>query len=74
NVWEWVEDAYEKSGHEGIPRDGTARAGAAGAVRVSRGGSWGDDDPAFFRAANRNGYSPDLRYVFLGFRVARPLP
>jgi formylglycine-generating enzyme required for sulfatase activity len=74
NVWEWVEDAYGSSGHEGIPRDGTARIGAAGADRVLRGGGWGSDDPAYFRAANRSGDSPGLRYDYLGFRVARPLP
>ncbi|MCK6574823.1 formylglycine-generating enzyme family protein [Myxococcota bacterium] len=74
NVWEWVEDAYEKSGHEGIPRDGTARTGAAGAVRVYRGGSWWDFDPAYFRAALRGWDAPGSRVDNLGFRVARPLP
>ncbi len=74
NVWEWVEDAYERSGHEGIPRDGTARTGAAGADRVNRGGSWGVVDPAYFRAANRSRDTPDDRDDNLGFRVARPLP
>jgi formylglycine-generating enzyme required for sulfatase activity len=74
NVWEWVEDAYEQSGHEGIPRDGTARTGAEGADRVDRGGGWWGGGPAVFRAAVRSGDSPGDRFVSLGFRVARPLP
>jgi len=38
--------------------------------RVIRGGSW-VNDPALVRCANRSYYTPDYRYSYLGFRLAR---
>ena len=38
-----------------------------GWVRVLRGGSW-IDDGRFARAADRNGYAPDIRSGYVGFR------
>jgi len=39
---------------------------------VLRGGSW-VDAPRGLRSASRNGYSGGLRYLDIGFRVARTL-
>lgn len=40
-------------------------------TRVSRGGGWGYTDPSMFRSAYRNGYTPAVRFNFLGFRCAQ---
>ena len=39
---------------------------------VLRGGSW-IDDPRVLRAADRGGSPPDMRYSYVGLRVARSL-
>ena len=72
NVWEWVQDCYADSyrdapldGHQALDRNDCPE-------RVLRGGSW-NDDPRDLRSANRDGFAPDVRYVFIGFRVARML-
>ena len=57
NVWEWCLSEYLQS--DRIQEEGDAR-------RVLRGGSFGDLD---VRAAFRDGYLPNLRYYYLGFRV-----
>ncbi|MDP2142808.1 MAG: formylglycine-generating enzyme family protein [Gallionella sp.] len=71
NVWEWTEDSYHDS-YTGAPRDGSAWRGD-GAKRVLRGGSW-NNSPRNMRSAVRNGYKPELRYSFFGFRIVRKLP
>jgi sulfatase modifying factor 1 len=66
NVWEWCADWR-----------GTYPAGAAtdplgpssGSYRVIRGGCW-NGSAGDLRSAVRAGPPPDLRYTFLGFRVA----
>jgi len=72
NVWEWVQDWYHSS-YDGAPTDGSAWETPAGSNRVIRGGSW-YLSARDVRAANRLGYDPRLRYVRLGFRLARSVP
>lgn len=72
NVWEWTEDSYHNGFVETAPVDGSAWIGE-GEKRVLRGGSW-NNAPRNMRSAGRNGYSPELRFSFFGFRLARKLP
>ena len=73
NVWEWVEDCPHDS-YAGAPSDGSAwTTGSDCSSRIFRGGSWGDP-PKNVRAADRNYWTTDKRYHFIGFRVARTLP
>jgi formylglycine-generating enzyme required for sulfatase activity len=71
NVWEWVQDCWVDS-YKDAPSDGSARATGDCARRVLRGGSWGDY-PRNLRSAYRFRFSPDSRYNYLGFRLARTL-
>src|SRR5260370_6804849 len=68
NVAEWVEDCYVAD-YEEAPKDSNAVSTEDCASRVVRGGSW-YYTPRFLRAANRFDYSPDLRDINVGFRVA----
>ena len=70
NVWEWCQDCYGpyEAGKQADPAGPTT-----GTYRVLRGGSWGSDADAC-RSAFRLYYTPGLRFTFVGFRVARPLP
>lgn len=68
NVWEWCEDVYTES-YDNCPTNGSAYTGS-GSLRVFRGGSWGIYARCC-RSAFRYCYSPDLRDLDLGFRVAR---
>ncbi len=72
NVWEWIEDCYEKS-YDLAPRDGSAWAGGKCESRVTRGGSW-FNFPRSVRAANRYWDATVYRYNAAGFRIARTLP
>lgn len=53
NVWEWCQDTES----------------AQGTDRVFKGASWSDCHPQFLATTRRNSYSPDYKYVNLGFRV-----
>ena len=64
NVWEWCLDSPEPFRPE--PADPVISV--EGGDRVLRGGSW-DDDASLVRAACRYGYSPELRYWIIGFRL-----
>ena len=68
NVWELVRDAYQNS-YAGAPTNGSAFEGAWD--RVIRGGSWGSDNIACFRAAYRGRSDPTLNGDLIGFRIAR---
>lgn len=69
NVWEWtcsVYDAYsEQRETECAGQENKTR-------RVVRGGGW-LSLPEFLRSSNRNWFSPDDAFDFLGFRLARDL-
>ena len=72
NVWEWVEDCYNKT-YDGAPTNGSAWGMGDCSLRVFRGGSWGSR-PSFVRSAIRDRDQPSERVSGLGFRVARTLP
>ncbi len=55
NVWEWTQSLYRRGG----------------SIRVLRSGSWSNVFLEFLRAAYRNDGSPDIRFDYYGFRVAR---
>ena len=70
NVWEWVQDCSEIS-YRGAPSDGSAwEAGIA--HRGLRGGSY-NYIANFLRSASRCGYTPDCRFDYFGFRLAKTL-
>lgn len=71
NVWEWLEDCYEKS-YKNTPTDGSALVYEDCEARSIRGGSWGYDLPSL-RSADRSDDPPDLLYDGIGLRVARDL-
>ena len=71
NVWEWMEDCWNKS-YAGAPADGSARTGGDCGERVLRGGSW-IGTPGNLRSAFRFWSSTGIRFNFIGFRVARTL-
>jgi len=74
NVWEWVQDCYEKDAYAGkAPNDGGPYDKPSCASRVLRGGSW-DYDIRYLRAADRFGFAPDHRSGNIGFRVCRVSP
>jgi formylglycine-generating enzyme required for sulfatase activity len=52
NVWEWVEDCYNKT-YDGAPTDVRTWATGDCSRRVVRGGSW-NGKPASVRSAERN--------------------
>ena len=71
NVREWLEDCWNAS-YNGAPAEGSAWMSGHCSKRVLRGGSW-DINPRNLRSAIRNSYTTGLRYVSIGFRVARTL-
>ena len=66
NVWEWCADAWRS---DDTQRSVAEASEQASALRVIRGGSWGDV-PRLVRAACRDDYEPSLRNGTLGFRCA----
>jgi hypothetical protein len=62
----------DRLGYKGVPNDGRAWTGGNCERRVLRGGSW-SDDPWDLRAASRGRFGATVRYVIIGFRVARDL-
>ncbi len=74
NVWEWVEDCWHEN-YEAAPTNGSAWLEAASGdctSRVLRGGSW-YNYPRRLRSAERFWLTPDVRIIYLGFRLARTL-
>ena len=69
NVWEWVEDDWHDS-YESATRWQAWVDDPRGAVRVVRGGSWGNDARGC-RSAARIIFAPDDRRIVVGFRLAR---
>ncbi|NKB15946.1 MAG: formylglycine-generating enzyme family protein [Sphingomonadales bacterium] len=72
NVWEWVEDCYQKDGYQRTPSDGSPLATGDCSRRVLRGGSW-NSYPRFLRSADRYGDRTGYRVNNYGFRVGRTL-
>jgi formylglycine-generating enzyme required for sulfatase activity len=67
NVWEWCQD-WHGDYRKGAATDPTGAD--TGSVRVLRGGSWRNVDPASCRSASRGGFGPNSRADIFGFRVA----
>ncbi|TAN42490.1 MAG: formylglycine-generating enzyme family protein, partial [Nitrospirae bacterium] len=69
NVWEWVQDIYSNKAYSSHSRNNPIYT-ESGSIRVLRGGSW-SNIAENVRAANRFDNNPDLRNLYLGFRLAR---
>jgi len=69
NVWEWCNDWYGSSYYSTSPSTDPAGP-STGLDRVLRGGGW-DVISRFCRSSNRTYDGPDVRYLSIGFRVAR---
>ena len=69
NAWQWCADWYGAEYYAKSPIDDPAGPDF-GNVHVLRGGSW-CRWPLSSRSATRCRYSPDFRYGYAGFRVAR---
>jgi sulfatase modifying factor 1 len=69
SVWEWCQDWYDSAYYSVSPASNPTGP-AAGAVRVSRGGSWSSFD-TYCRVATRMWLSPATAYSTTGFRVCR---
>ena len=67
NVWEWCEDAWHGD-YKRAPTDGSVWEGGDDALRVARGGSFGDVR-GDLRCALRLGGQPDVRARYAGFRL-----
>ena len=69
NVFEWTWDWYAlyPTSAETNPT-----GPSTGSERIPRGGSWYGGSP-FCRVASRLNYLPEVRYFFLGFRLAKTL-
>lgn len=70
NVWEWVEDWYERD-YYSISPDRNPKGPSTGSYRVIRGGSWADTDERILGLHYRNYTNPDVRTPTIGFRCAR---
>ena len=71
NVWEWIEDCWNRS-YEGAPSDNSAWLTGDCDKRVLRGGSW-PAIPWAVRSALRGWGTVGYQYLDVGFRVARTL-
>ena len=69
NVWEWVQDYYQKDFYRASEHRMNPVCRRKSAERVKRGGSWVDDADDL-RCANRSSSPPSERISTLGFRVA----
>ncbi|MBW4492825.1 MAG: SUMF1/EgtB/PvdO family nonheme iron enzyme [Oscillatoria princeps RMCB-10] len=68
NVWEWCADPWHDN-YAGAPSDGSVwNSGGNKDRRMRRGGSW-VGDPRHCPAANRDGYEPEIRNGYIGFRA-----
>ena len=69
-VWEWCADWWDEDYYRNSPVM-NPRGPQSGLYRVTRGGSWGFSVGTNFRGARRDQSSPLVRYVDVGFRLAR---
>ncbi len=70
NILEWVQDCIGIYGQ--AANDGSAAETANCSRRVLRGGSW-DSNHQDIRSADRYQNPPDMRFITIGFRLARTL-
>jgi len=71
NVWEWAQDCWHYN-YKNAPTDGSAWVEKKCDERVVKGGSF-YCFPTHVRSANRWSRWPELRNMYIGFRVARDL-
>jgi formylglycine-generating enzyme required for sulfatase activity len=71
NVWEWCSDRYGDDYYKAQEASRNPGGPSEGSSRVGRGGSWEDGIESYFRGAIRTGFVPSIRYVLMGFRLAR---
>jgi len=72
NVFEWTQDCWHEN-FTSAPTDGVAwMTGCTGNYRVVRGGSWVISS-GYLRSAYRGQWSPESRFDYVGFRLARDL-
>jgi sulfatase modifying factor 1 len=69
NVWEWVQDWFDEEFYKKSPKN-NPQGPLDGKMRVLKGGSWGNGDPANVRTTYRGHFIPDARSSFSGFRLA----
>ncbi|MGO9379370.1 MAG: formylglycine-generating enzyme family protein [Dissulfurispiraceae bacterium] len=67
NVWQWVEDVYNKAAYTKLPRYNPVYEGI-GIYRVIRGGGW-SNGPLGVRVSHRVPLTPDFGHHALGFRL-----
>ena len=71
NVWEWTASSFMPyDGFTPWPYADYSKIYFDGAHRVLRGGSWATR-PWAMRASFRNWYTPDIRQILAGFRLAK---
>jgi formylglycine-generating enzyme required for sulfatase activity len=68
-VWEWAGDWYDRNYYARSP-ERNPMGPENGGYRGLSGGSWGDDNPGYFRAACRDFDHAGSGDDFIGFRVA----
>lgn len=66
NVREWCQDW---KGDYSSSSQTNPKGPSSGSLRVSRGGSWGND-AGYCRVSFRDSYTPSFRYNYLGLRLA----
>ena len=71
NVWEWTADWYDENYYAYSPQD-NPKGPISGSYRIIRGGSW-NIPMGFSRCSNRREYTPSLRHVNIGFRLAKDI-
>lgn len=69
NVWEWVENWYDKNYYE-ISPDRNPQGPKSGQLKVVRGGSW-SDGPKYLLTYGRFELSPETRNSYTGCRCAK---
>ena len=72
NVWEWVNDWYDKDYYRRSPR-ANPQGPERGTYRVLRGGSWGSNVGSVRSAFRVNDFPVDWLNFGLGFRCVRSL-
>jgi formylglycine-generating enzyme required for sulfatase activity len=68
NVWEWCQNIFSWDAYKHDSQKNPIVEGSGG--RVLRGGSWGHGTWNV-RVTDRNSLTPETRYVYCGFRIAR---
>ncbi|MDU0459941.1 MAG: formylglycine-generating enzyme family protein [Geobacteraceae bacterium] len=71
NAWEWTNDWYDAEYYYKSPSV-NPRGPMKGSLRIPRGGGWGNASECV-RVSDRNGFDPDFRILFLGFRLVSPM-